>query len=171
MNELSKLNSGAAKVTVARPTGRIASAGDTRAVEAVTPVVLDNDAALGFLRDRARQNASDQGDKQFSQGNQADARRSGYDARPGADSYGPGRSRVFSAYHRASSDGLARGAADTGFVTQLMGQTEGELANASPTAQKKMLLERYSHSSEAYRRAGAEPVYYGEAPQLVRVAV
>ncbi|TQV83380.1 hypothetical protein [Denitrobaculum tricleocarpae] len=171
MNELSRLNPSTAKVTVARPMGRAMSNGGAREVEAVAPVVLDNDAALGFLREHSRQQATGQRENRLNQDDRTPNR-------PDLDT-----PQKRAGFHRDSQMQAAYGdprvvdqpsldtSAHVGFVTHLMGQNDGEVVAVSPTAQKQMLLDRYSQSSEAYRRAGAEPLYFGESSQVVRVAV
>lgn len=165
MNELSRINPGTTKVTVARPIGRAVSNGGAREVEAVAPVVLDNDAALSFLRERSRQNAAGQHEQNLDQGDRPDNKRtrsSVYQGDLTEAGYGDQRSQRQPSLHTSAS---------TGFVTHLIGQSESEAMNSPAGAQKQMRLDRFNQSSEAYRRAGAEPVHYGEASQVLRVAV
>lgn len=171
MNELSRINPSTAKVTVVRPMGRAASNGGAREVEAVTPVVLDNDAALGFLRERSRQNAAGQGEQRQDQGNWSDNKHSVNNERLRSGSRQSGLMKAAYGDQRFHSQPSLHTSASTGFVTHLIGQSEGAVMNPAETAQKQMLLERFNQSSEAYRRAGAEPVHYGESSQVVRVAV
>lgn len=177
MTELSKINPGPVKVTVARPIGRAASQGGGRAIEAVPPVVLDNETALGFLRDKARQEgsersrSSDHDDTPF-----AEKRLSRGDRGPEGHSlerielYERGR-RSGSSFQRISPEQtLRQAAASSGFATHLMAQN-GEAEAASPEFLSRQRAQRHSQSSEAYRRAGAEPLLYGQASQVVSVAI
>ena len=76
---------------------------------------------------------------------------------------------------RSDSDGLARrfpgnfaGAhfASTPFLVQMLGQGAGTPAGSLAHHRDAAEL-----SSEAYRRAGAEPAHYSERPALFRIAV
>ncbi len=165
MNELSRINPGTTKVTVARPLGRAVSNGGVREVEAVAPVVLDNDAALSFLRERSRQNAAGQHEQNLDQSDRPDQERVRsrvYRGSLSKSGYGDQRSQRQPSLHASAS---------TGFVTHLIGQSESEAMSSPEVVQKQMRLERFNQSSEAYRRAGAEPLHYGEASQVLRVAV
>ncbi|WP_282607416.1 hypothetical protein [Pelagibius sp. Alg239-R121] len=176
MNELIKISPNPAKVTVARPLGRALSNSGSRPVEAVPPVVLDNDAALGFLRERSRQTGSgrgeaDQTDRRLPRGEQARAGETGSPAQRRADAYDDSRNKASGTRHQFPSKPSLSAASNTGFVAHLMAQHEDGQTNASSSFQRQELIERYGRSSEAYRRAGAEPAYYGQASQVVRVAV
>ncbi len=171
MNELSRLNPSTTKVTVARPMGRAVSNGGAREVEAVAAVVLDNDAALGFLRERSRQQATGQRENRLNQDDQT-PNRPDLDARQRrAGFYQGGQMQAAYGDPRVLDQPSLDTSAHVGFVTHLMGQNDGEILSVSPAEQKQMLLNRFSQSSEAYRRAGAEPLYYGESSQVLRVAV
>lgn len=171
MIELNKINPGTAKVTVARPLGRAMSTAGGREVEAVTPVVLDNDAALSFLRERARQQATGQRGDNTDESKEAARRQPRNDSRQSLTPRQAAHAQAHFLDQRAARQPSLDASASTGFVTHLMGQNEGETAPLPGQAQKRMLLERFHQSSEAYRKAGAEPVYFGENSQMIRVAV
>ncbi len=78
---------------------------------------------------------------------------------------------------RSGSDGLPQRLpgnfasahfASTHFLAQMLGQGQGVGAPAGPLAHHRDGAEL---SSEAYRRAGAEPAHYSERPALFRIAV
>lgn len=171
MIELNKINPGTAKVTVARPLGRAMSNAGGREVEAVTPVVLDNDAALGFLRERARQQATGQRENSASEGKESASKHARNDSRRDLVPRHEARAQRHFADQQTARPLSLDASASTGFVTHLMGQNESETGPLPGQAQKRVLLERFHQSSEAYRKAGAEPIYFGESSQMVRVAV
>lgn len=173
MTELTKINPGPVKVTVARPLGRAASHGGGRAVEAVPPVVLDNETALGFLREKAREGgygrnrSSLEDDPQLAgkRSPQGDRRalRDGLERIEFHDSGRPRSSR----FQRPS---LEHAAPSAGFATHLMAQGD-EITSGDPEFAQRQRENRHSQSSEAYRRAGAEPLLYGQASQVISVAI
>ena len=177
MSELTKLNLSPVKVTVARPLGRAASSAGGRAVEAVPPVVLDNETALGFLHEKAgegnsgrsRSNSDDDSNFSGKQLPQSD-RRLARDTAGGAEAYARGKYRASGIQRFSRDDTVLRGASNAGFATHLMAQTDEGNA-ADPESVRRQLAERHSLSSDAYRRAGAEPLLYGQASQVISVAI
>lgn len=177
MAELSRINPGPVKVTVARPLGRAGSHDGARAVEAVPPVVLDNETALGFLRDKtreqgsARDRLSEHSDTKFS-GKRSllgDRRASG-DALERLEFDDRARHSATGFQQFSPEPSSRHTAPSAGFATHLMAQTK-ESAAVDPEVLDRQRERRHSQSSEAYRRAGAEPLLYAQASQVVSVAI
>ncbi len=177
MTELTKINPGSVKVTVARPLGRAASHGGNRAVEAVPPVVLDNETALGFLREKARTGGSGRGQSDLDDDGQfAGKRLPQYGRRLSGDHDSRIDRQEHSQYPAEgfrplpSDHSVRSGAVNAGFATHVMAQSS-DGPSRDPEFLRQQREERHSQSSEAYRRAGAEPLLYGRASQVVSVAI
>jgi hypothetical protein len=62
------------------------------------------------------------------------------------------------------------GYATSAFLAQILGQDQSQDLGSAPTAGARH-RDGAALGSEAYRRAGGEPVYYSEQPRILRIAV
>jgi hypothetical protein len=172
MSELNRIGPDPARVTIARPLSRAVLNGGSQPVEAVAPVILDNDAALAFLRDRSRQGGPDQDNGQaLQQGDRPEAsgseRRTRRHLRPGDSDL---RHESLNRQQSTGNSALSN-ASSNGFTAHLLGQSGYNQEGLSVSPSKQQIADLYSQTSEAYRRAGAEPILYAQASQVVSVAI
>lgn len=132
------------------PSGGPAAEG--RTVEPVRPVVLDNDVALGFIHERLRRLESETAE------NSVEREKSAQDAAS------KDKARSHTADGRVPLDGRH------GFGIHLVRPFAGDMAEGAASA-RHYRAHDYAEISDAYRRAGAEPVLFPQESQLVNLAI